>query len=142
MTKREKRAQAVLDALEGGKALTIDGLVTATGLTHTAVSRAVTDIRNRTDSFITVPTQKDGYRYRIAETVDQTVPGALNQQKHALTRALSAETLAAHQRRMAVSAQDVAVAEVIEKSATATRAMAELTIASLSVVALSVAEIE
>lgn len=135
MTRLEKNKLLILDALAGGKSLTLGEIVKATGLSYAATSRAIYSLRFGDVRYITVPTHRDEYRYMIAATVKDTLAGTLNQQRHALTRAESEIALGRHQLSIAATPQDVSIAELMVMSGTAKKAQAELVIKALSLVA-------
>jgi hypothetical protein len=130
MTRKERNAQKVLDALAGGP-LDMKGIADRTGLSPAAVSQAIYWLRGGDTHYITVAEHKSGYTYRLAQTVEDTLDGALNQARHYLTRAESQVLLAAHTDRLAATRSERAWAEVLEQSGAAGVAQAKMVIAAL-----------
>jgi hypothetical protein len=129
-SRRERSAEAVLLALRTHGPQDVSGLVRLTGLTHTAVSKAIRYVRNNHPHYITVP-DREPWLYAIAPTVASMLPGWLNQRKHDLTRAESEVTRVDHALRLAATAAEVSMLMAARAQAIAMVASVEAEIALL-----------
>ncbi len=139
MTKRELRRAMVLRVLTKGpkEGLTLVQIQARTGLSFPACRRAILDLReDPTVVFVTVPVASVGYRYKVAATDTDIVPGHLNQLRHKLTRLESEHKSAEAMLARATTAEGMRLAAVqvasVEAQLTLVRVQVEQTVRRLA----------